>query len=131
VKRKLPTLVWPLDYYTLLIFQVGSSEVAARSLRAIKRDFRALGQLVKGSGALVVFCSIPPVAGNNEGRRRKSQQINTWLQAWCHQWDSGFLDHMLLYMTPGLLVADSVHLSQRGKRILVQELARLTERALN
>jgi len=35
--------------------------------------------LVKGSGAQVVFSSILPVAGNDEGRNRKSQQINTWL----------------------------------------------------
>jgi len=53
--------------------------VATRSLRAIKRDFRALGQLVKGSGTQVVFSSIPPLAGNDEGRNRKSQQVNTWL----------------------------------------------------
>jgi len=53
--------------------------VATRNQRAIKRGFRALGQLVSGSGAQVVFSSILPVAGNNEGRNRKSQQINTWL----------------------------------------------------
>jgi len=39
----------------------------------IKRDFRALGQLVKRSGAQVVFSSILPVAGNNEERNKKSQ----------------------------------------------------------
>jgi len=43
VKRKLTTVVWPSDYYPLLIFQVGSDEVTTRSLRAIKRYFRALG----------------------------------------------------------------------------------------
>ena len=43
VKRKLPTLVEPSVYYPLLIFQVGSTEVASRSPRAIKRDFGALG----------------------------------------------------------------------------------------
>ena len=131
MKRKLPTLVWPSDYYPLLIFQVGSDEVATRSLRAIKRDFRALGQLVKGSGAQVVFSSILPVAGNGEGRNRKSQQINTWLRAWCNWQNFGFFDHGLVYMTPGLLVMDGVCLSQRGKRIFAQELARLIERALN
>jgi len=43
VKRKLSILVQPSDYYPLLIFQAGSNEVAMRSPRAIKRDFRALG----------------------------------------------------------------------------------------
>ena len=36
-KRKLPTLIWPSDYYPLLIFHVGSDEVATRSPRAIER----------------------------------------------------------------------------------------------
>ena len=132
VKRKLPTLVRPSDYYPLLIFQVGSNEVATRKPRAVKRDFRALGQLVKGSGAQVVFSSILPVAGNDEGRNRKSQQINTWLRDWCQQKNFGFFGHGLVYMTPGLLATDRVHLSQRGKRIFAQELAGLIiERALN
>ena len=30
VKRKLATLLWPSDYYPLLIFHVGSDEVASR-----------------------------------------------------------------------------------------------------
>jgi len=95
--------------------------------RAITKDFRALRALVKGSGAQEVFSSIPPVAGNDEGRNRKSQQISTWLQAWCHRRDFGFFDHGLVYTTPGLLATDRVHISQRGKRILAQELAGLID----
>jgi len=34
-------------------------------------------------------------------------------------------------MAPGLLAADGVQLSQRGKRILAHELAGFIERALN
>ena len=41
--KKVKRLVWPTDYYPLLVFQAGDDEVAMRSLRAIKRDFRALG----------------------------------------------------------------------------------------
>ena len=43
IARKVTYLVWPTDYYPLLFFQAGNDEVARRSLRAIKRDFRALG----------------------------------------------------------------------------------------
>lgn len=63
------------EYYLLLIFHVGNGEVATRSLRPIRRDFRTLGQHVKGSGAGAVFI-ILPVAGSDEeewwGRTRKS-----------------------------------------------------------
>jgi len=78
-----------------------------------------------------VFFSILQIAGNDEGRNRKSQQISTWLQAWCHQQNFGFFDHGSVYMTPGLLATDRVHLSQRGKRTFVEELTELIERALN
>ncbi|KAK4832349.1 hypothetical protein QYF61_021878 [Mycteria americana] len=46
VTRVLPSLVRPLDYYPLLLFPVGGDEAATRSPRVIKRDFRALGQLL-------------------------------------------------------------------------------------
>jgi len=74
-----------------------------------------------------VFSSIPPVAVEDEGRNR-SQQINTQLQAWCHL---GFFDHRTVYMAPDLLATDGVHLLQKGKRILAQELAGFIDRALN
>lgn len=58
-------------------------------------------------------------------------QINCWLWDWCHRQNSGGFDHESVYMAPGLLAAHRVSLSQKGKRFLVQELAGLTERALN
>ena len=76
---KLPTLVRPQDYYPLLIFQVGSNNITRRSPKVMKRDFRALGKLVKGSGAQVVFFSIPSVAGMGEEDYRRTQQMNLWL----------------------------------------------------
>jgi len=78
-----------------------------------------------------VFSSTSPVAGEDGGRNSRSQQINTWLQAWCHRQNLGFVDHGSVYMAPGLLATDGVHLSQKGKRILAQELAELIDRALN
>lgn len=87
MKRELPALVQPSEYYPLLIFQVGGDEASRQSPRDFetKRDFRALGQLVKRSGMQVEFSSVPPVAGPGEVRNRKSQQISIWLQAWCHR----------------------------------------------
>ncbi|KFP08496.1 hypothetical protein N300_08288, partial [Calypte anna] len=130
VKRKLPNLVGSSDYYPLLIFQVGSDEIITRKVRAMKSDFRALGRLVRGSGAQVVFASIPPVRMGGEVYR-KSLQVNEWLRDWCQRQGFGFFDHGMLYETPGLVMAGGMHLSQRGKRLLGQDLAGLIERALN
>ena len=44
-----------------------------------KKDFRALGQQVKGSGAQVVFSSIPAVIWNDERLNMMDQRISTWL----------------------------------------------------
>ena len=97
----------------------------------MKRDFRALGKLVKGSGAQIVFSSIPSVSGMDEKDYRRTQQVNLWLRNWCYRQGFGFFNHGLVYRTPELLASDGMHLSQRGKRILGQELAGLIERALN
>jgi len=45
-------------------------------------------------------------------------------------WNFGFFDHGV-YSVPGLMAVDGVHLGQRGKRILAQELSGLIDRALN
>jgi len=131
VAKKLPGLVRPSDYYPLLIMQVGGDEITERSPKAIKRDFRALGRLVEGSGEQVVFSSIPSVAGNSTGRGRKTHLLNRWLRDWCHWSNFGFFDHGGLYTEPGLLATGGLQLSQRAKRILGHELAGLIERALN
>ncbi|XP_054044411.1 uncharacterized protein LOC128904316 isoform X1 [Rissa tridactyla] len=131
VLDKLPGLANSSDYYPLLVFQVGSDEVGRRSPKSIKRDFRALGRQLKGSGTQVVFSSIPSVAILNEEINRKRHQVNWWLWDWWYRQGFGFFDHRLLYESPDLLVAGGTHLSQKGKRILGQELARLIDRALN
>jgi len=80
--------------------------------RAIRRDFRALGQLLKVSESQVVFSSALPFAGNDEGRNRKTQEINTCLRAWCHWQNFGVFDRGLVYMTLSLLPTDSIQLSR-------------------
>jgi len=129
--RKLPGLVRPSDYYPVLVMQVGGDEIAERSPKAIESYFRALGRLVEGSGAQVVFSSIPSVAVKSTERDRKTHLIDRWLRDWCRQRNLGFFDHGEVYIALGLLVTGGVQLSQRGKRILAHELAGLIERALN
>ena len=113
ISRKLPGLIQPSDYYPLLIVQAGSDDVANRSLRAIKNDFRGLGRLV------------------DNAMTGKTHRINTWLRVWCKHKNLGFFDHGAVYSAPGLRSADGDHLSQRGKWILAQELEGLVEKSLN
>ena len=66
VARNITHLVKPSDYYDIMIllyypllfFHIGNDEVGKISSWAIKRDFRALGRLLKGSGAQVLFSSV-------------------------------------------------------------------------
>jgi len=111
--------------------QVSGDETGERSPKAIKRDFRTLRQLVEGSGAQVVFSSIPSVAGNSTERGRKTHLVNKRLRDWCHRSNFGFFDHGEVYTAPGLLETAGLRLSPRGKRILGHELVGLIERALN
>ena len=115
---KLPALVRPKDYYPLLVFQVGSDDITGRSPKAMKRDFRALGKLVKGLRAQTVFSSIPSVGGMDEKEYRRTQQMNLWLQDWCYRQGFGFFNHGLVYMASDLLALDGKHLSQRGEKDL-------------
>ena len=131
IARKLPGLIGPSDYYPLLIVQAGSDEVAERSLRSIKEDFRGLGRVVEGTGVQVDFSSLPSVAGKDTESIQKTRLINKWLRSWCKHRNFGFFDHGVIYSAPGMMAADGSSLSPRGKRILAQELAGLIERCLN
>ena len=131
ISRKPPGLIRPSDYYPLLIVQSSSDEVADRSLRAIKDDFKGVGRLVDNAGIQEVFAGIPTVAGIDNAITRKTHRINTWMRGWCKHKNLGFFGHGAVYSAPGLRSADGYHLSQRGKWILAQELAGLVERSLN
>lgn len=103
-----------------------------RSPKVIRKDLKALGWLVEGSGAQVVFSSVPQVAGNNIERGKKTQLINLRLRDWhCQQNIGVFFDHGDVCNTLSLMATDGVHLSQRGERIITCELSGLIERALN
>ena len=110
---------------------MGGAEAATRRPRPIERDFRALGQLGRGSGAQVVFSSVLPVAGSDTGRNSRTQSVNTWLRGWCQGQNLGVFDNEMVYKALGLLASDGIHLSQRGKRVFAHKLAGLIDRALN
>ena len=112
ITRKLPKLVRSTDYVPLLIIQVGSDEIAQRSLQAMKRDFRGLGQLVQGAGAQVIFCSTPSGALKDMEWAWKAQVMNYWLRGWCRGRNFGFFDHGAVYSAPGLLSVNGTQLSQ-------------------
>ena len=96
--------------------QVGGDEIADRSPKAIKGDFRALGRLVEESRAQVVFSSIPALAEKSTERGRKTHLVNRWLRDWCLQSNFGFFDHGEVYTAPGLLATSGAQLSQRGEK---------------
>lgn len=83
-----------------------AGEVATRSLRAIKRDFRELGRMIRNSGAQVISSILLGTA-----RNRRTLYINPWLHGWCHCQYFGFSGDRKPYLAPGLLALDRIHLS--------------------
>lgn len=79
----------------------------------------------------MVVSSLLPVRGRGPGRRRRIEQVNAWLRSWCHTRGFGFCDHGCTFEKPGLLGADGIRLTKRGKRVFANKLAGLTRRALN
>ncbi|KFP04718.1 hypothetical protein N300_13098, partial [Calypte anna] len=126
ITKRLPQLIRPSDYYPLLVVQAGSDDINGRNTRAIKKDFKALGRLVGGSGAQVVFTSVPALEQMNEERSRKTYLINRWLRDWCHRKNFGFFDYGMNFS-----ISAGLQLSNRGKRTLAHKLAGLIRRALN
>lgn len=63
ISERLPSLRRSAEYFPLLLFQVGTSDMSSSSLRSIPRDDRALGAVVRDSGGQVSFPSILLVKG--------------------------------------------------------------------
>lgn len=119
ITGKLSRLVRPPEYYPLLVVPPGSDKIAER--RQSKETIRALGQLVEGTGAQVVISLVHPVTLNNIDKELICQ-VNGWVSCWCQQKNLGFVDNGRIYLIP-LLTSYEMHLSQRGKGVLAQELA--------
>ena len=130
VVRNITRLIKPSDYYPLLVFHVGNEEVGKRSSQVIKRDFRALGRLLKGSGTQVVFSSVLSVGDWDPHKRRRVDMLNKWLCELCAQ---GFRYYSLgrSLEKGGMLTADGSPLTRRATNIPGNKLAGLVSRALN
>lgn len=81
---------------------------------------QGIGTTGEGIRSMSNVLPVLPAAGNEEGRNRKGQCINTWLQAWCHRQNLGSFGYGSVKPAADLL-------SLRGKRLFMQELAGLTE----
>jgi len=88
--RNISYLVKPSDYYPLLVFHIVNEEVGKRGPQAIKRDFRALGRLLRGLGAQVVFSSVFSVGDWDLHKRKRVDALNEWLCEWCHAQGFGY-----------------------------------------
>lgn len=101
----------------------------------MKLEQEGWGQSTESSGAWdnwlraeehKLFC-IVPAAGNEEGRNKKSQQINTWPWAWWHWQDLGvlimgsFTQQQICWWETGKL--------SEGEKDLCKEWAEITEGA--
>ena len=70
-------------YYPLLLFHVGTNDTARGDLESIECDYMALGAMVKGMEAQVVFSSILLVRGKGLRRTGLILQVNNRLHSWC------------------------------------------------
>lgn len=112
--RKVCTLAQPLNYYPLWIFQVVSNEIAIKSPRTSKRDFRALWRLVKGSETQSCSLLFQLQGMTLEEAGRPSRYIPGSVTGITSKilW---YFCHGSVYKTPCLLATDGIHLSRRGK----------------
>lgn len=51
--ERLLRLVWPLDYYLLLLIHVGTNNTARGDLEYIESNYRALGTKVKDTSGIL------------------------------------------------------------------------------
>ena len=123
IAGRLPSLICPSVYYPLLIVQAGSEEVSKKSLKAIKDDFRGLGRVIEGTGVRVVIASVLSVAGRDTELDLKTHLLNKWLKSRCRHRSLGVFHHGAIYLAPGMTATDGSGLSQRGKRVLAEELS--------
>ncbi|XP_061232493.1 uncharacterized protein LOC133224745 [Neopsephotus bourkii] len=100
---------------TLKVVHVGASDIDSSSPENIKKDYRALGEVVSGSGAQIVFSSILQDTGEYLKKGRRISQVNKWLEQWCQNQGFGYLEHGTQFGRTGLLEAGGAGLTTKGK----------------
>lgn len=114
VVEGLPGLVQPSDCYPCCCSTWASVILSGATWRA-SSDYRDVGVVVKGLGALVMF---------------SSEQVNSWLQSWCWRKGFGFYHHGILLVERRLLGRDGIYLTKPGKETSsASSMADLTRRA--
>jgi len=126
-----PQLVKSTDCYPLLLFHVGTNDIASQNQGRIKEDFKSLGGQAKSIGAQFIFSSILLAGGKGAARNSHVMNINSWICGWCHHEDLGFYDNKILFSDCNLLGRVGIHLSRKGKGIFGSRLANFVWRALN
>lgn len=112
ISRKLPSPVQPSDYYPILLCCIEDSEVATHTPRMIKKDFRALGLLLRESSTQGIFSSILPAEGRDIGSNGWTKSVNTWLHSCFHHQNVVGFDNGMAYSALGMLASGRTHPSQ-------------------
>lgn len=84
----------PLGCYSLLISHVGGQETSTQNPRVIERVFLALEQLVRESGAQVIFSFLLSVSGSDTGSNIQMQSII--LCGWCHHHNFEYFNNRIV-----------------------------------
>ncbi|XP_059571010.1 uncharacterized protein LOC132244080 isoform X2 [Alligator mississippiensis] len=114
VKEVIQARIKPTDYCPMVLVHVGTNDAARRTPDHLMADYHALGGVLKGFGAQVLFSSILPV--NGRGRRHENciRETNWRLRQWCLEAGFGFLDNDPHITTRDMLTWDGLHLSPKG-----------------
>lgn len=118
------------DYCLPLLLHIDSN--VRGNLGSIKRDYRALGAVVKVMGAQVVpTSSVLLMRGKDVRKRALIEEVKNWLWNWCGQQGLRFCDRGTLFEDQCLLGRDRMRFPKQGKGIFGGRMADLLRRALN
>ena len=101
VVERLLKLVQTYGCYLLLFFHVGTNDTARGDLESIKTDYRALEEILRDTGAQVLFSVL-----QGRGRSVRILHIHTWMRSCWWQQGFGFYDRGTLLEDQHLLGRD-------------------------
>ncbi|KAF7240096.1 Platelet-activating factor acetylhydrolase IB subunit gamma [Varanus komodoensis] len=131
VKDRVECLFALGGHQPLLVFHVGTNDVARQGVIGITRDFETLGKKLLELKAQVAFLLILLDRGFQPRRDRRVSEVNDWVSVWCQKEHFGFLDHSTQFVASGLLARDGLHLTRMGKTSFGDALASFVWKTLN